>query len=54
VVSKIYAQIHSGSNDLVPGVFNAPYGPNCSTGGYTCAAKFIVETATGLPILTTE
>jgi hypothetical protein len=54
VVSKIYAQIHKGSNDLVPGVFNAPWGPNCSAGGYTCAAKFTIETATGLPILTTD
>jgi hypothetical protein len=53
-VSKIYAQIHKGSNDLVPGVFNAPYGPNCSAGGYTCASKFTIETATGLPILTTD
>jgi hypothetical protein len=53
-VSKIYAQIHKGSNDLVPAVFKAPYGPNCSAGGYTCAAKFTIETATGLPILTTD
>jgi hypothetical protein len=53
-ISKIYAQIHSGSNDLVPGVFNAPWGPNCSAGGYTCAAKFNIETATGLPILHTN
>jgi hypothetical protein len=54
VVSKIYAQIHKGSNDLVPAVFNAPYGPNCSAGGYTCAAKFTIETTTSLPILTTD
>jgi len=53
VVSKIYAQIHSGSNDLLPAVWNAPWGPNCSAGGYTCAAKFTIESATGLPILTT-
>lgn len=53
VVSKIYAQIHTGSNDLLPAVWNAPWGPNCSAGGYTCAAKFTIETATGLPILTT-
>ncbi len=53
VVSKIYAQIHSGSNDLLPAVWKATYGPDCSAGGYTCAAKFTIETATGLPILTT-
>ena len=27
--------------------------PDCSAGGYTCAAKFTIEAATGLPILTT-
>jgi len=54
VVSKIYAQIHKGDNDLVPGVFNAPWGPNCSAGGYTCAAKFTIEKETGLPIITTN
>src|SRR6185369_13358618 len=53
VVSKIYAQIHSGSNDLLPAIWNAPWGPNCSAGGYTCAAKFTIESATNLPILTT-
>ena len=53
VVSKIYAQIHKGSNDLLPAVWNAPWGPNCSAGGYTCAAKFTIESATGLPIITT-
>jgi len=53
VVSKIYAQIHSGKNDLLPAVWNAPWGPYCSAGGYTCAAKFTIEQATGLPILTT-
>lgn len=53
VVSKIYAQIHSGSNDLLPAIWNAPWGPNCSAGGYTCAAKFTLEAATNLPILTT-
>jgi len=53
VVSKIYAQIHSGSNDLLPAIWNAPWGPNCSAGGYTCAAKFTLESATSLPILTT-
>ena len=53
VVSKIYGQIHAGSNDMLPAVWNAPWGPNCSAGGYTCAAKFTVESATSLPILTT-
>jgi hypothetical protein len=53
VVSKIYAQIHKGSNDLLPAVWAATYGPNCSAGGYTCAAKFTIEAATSLPILTT-
>ncbi len=54
VVSRIYAQIHSGSNDLQPAVWKAPWGPDCSAGGYTCAAKFTIESATGLPILTTD
>ena len=57
VIAKIYAQIHTGNNDLVPSVFGTPgapyWGPDCSAGGYTCAAKFTIETATGLPILTT-
>jgi Alpha-L-arabinofuranosidase B, catalytic len=53
VVSKIYAQIHSGSNDLLPAVWKAPWGPDCSAGGYTCASKLTIETATSLPILTT-
>jgi hypothetical protein len=53
VVSKLYAQIHKGSNDLLPGVWNTPWKPDCSAGGYTCAAKFTIESATGLPILTT-
>jgi hypothetical protein len=53
VLSKIYAQIHKGSNDLLPGVWNTPWKPDCSAGGYTCAAKFTIESATGLPILTT-
>jgi hypothetical protein len=53
VVSKIYAQVHSGSNDLLPAVWAAPWGPNCSAGGYTCAAKFTIESDTNLPILTT-
>jgi hypothetical protein len=54
VVSKIYAQIHSGANDLQPAVWKAPWGPDCSAGGYTCAAKFTIESATSLPILTTD
>ena len=53
VVAKVYAQVHSGSNDLTPGVWKTPWNPDCSAGGYTCAAKFTIESATGLPILTT-
>lgn len=53
VIAKIYAQIHKGSNDLLPGVWKTPWNPDCSAGGYTCAAKFTIEAATGLPILTT-
>jgi hypothetical protein len=54
VYSKIYAQIHTTSNDLIPSVFSAPFGPNCSTGGaYLCAAPFAIEAATGLPIIST-
>jgi hypothetical protein len=53
VVAKIYAQVHSGNNDLTPGVWNTPWKPDCSAGGYTCAAKFTLESTTGLPILTT-
>jgi len=53
VVAKVYAQVHSGNNDLTPGVWNTPWKPDCSAGGYTCAAKFTLESATGLPILTT-
>jgi hypothetical protein len=53
VVAKIYAQVHSGNNDLTPGVWNTPWKPDCSAGGYTCAAKFTIESTTGLPILTT-
>jgi hypothetical protein len=57
VVSKIYAQVQAGgNNDLVPSVFagatNGP-GPYCGAGGFTCAAPFTIEEATGLPILTT-
>jgi hypothetical protein len=54
VVSKIYAQIHKGKNDLLPAVWKAPWGPDCSAGGYKCAAKFTIESATGLPILSTD
>ena len=54
MVSKIYAQIHTGPNDLVPGVFKTPWNPDCSAGGFTCAAKFTIEAATGLPILNTD
>jgi hypothetical protein len=54
VVSKIYAEIHTGPNDLVPGVFKTPWNPDCSAGGFTCAAKFTIESATMLPILTTD
>jgi hypothetical protein len=54
VVSKVYAEIHSGPNDLVPGVFKTPWNPDCSAGGFTCAAKFTIDSATSLPILTTD
>ena len=54
VVSKIYAQIHKGPNDLVPGVFRTPWNPDCSAGGFTCAGKFTIETSTGLPMVTTD
>lgn len=54
VVAKLYAQIHSGPNDLVPGAFKTPWNPDCSAGGFTCAAKFTIESATNLPILTTD
>jgi len=53
-VSKIYAQIHSGGNDLLPAVWKAAWGPDCSACGYKCAAKFTIESATSLPILTTD
>jgi Alpha-L-arabinofuranosidase B, catalytic len=53
LVSKIYAQIQGHSNDLVPSTFNAPAGPNCSTGSaYQCAPPFALNTATGLPEVT--
>ena len=54
VVSKIYAEIHTGPNDLVPGVFKTPWNPDCSAGGFTCAGKFTIESATGLPMVTTD
>ena len=54
VVSKLYAQIHKGPNDLVPGVFKTPWNPDCSAGGFTCAGKFTIEAATGLPMITTD
>jgi hypothetical protein len=54
VVAKIYAQIHTGANDLVPGVFKTPWNPDCSAGGFTCAGKFTIESATNLPIVTTD
>jgi hypothetical protein len=53
VLSRIYGQIHKGSNDLLPAVWNTQWKPDCSAGGYTCAAKFTIEAATGLPIITT-
>jgi hypothetical protein len=53
VISIIYAQIHKGSNDLLPAVWKTPWNPDCSAGGYVCAAKFTIEAATGLPIITT-
>jgi hypothetical protein len=53
VVAKMYAHIHKGSNDLLPAVWKTPWNPDCSAGGFTCAAKFTIEAATGLPILTT-
>lgn len=53
LISKIYAQIHTGPNDLVPSVFDLQFGPHCSTGGaYACACPFTLEAATGLPIAT--
>jgi hypothetical protein len=51
VVSKIYAEVQGSSNDLVPGVFNGPFGPDCTAGGNACACPFAIEVATGLPIL---
>lgn len=63
VVSKVYAQIHSGSsaiNNLLPVTWNNrldnnwPWGPICDASGYPCAASFTIESATGLPILTTD
>jgi hypothetical protein len=54
VVSKIYGQIHPGPNELVPGVFKTPWNPDCSAGGFTCAGKLAIESATGLPMVTTD
>jgi hypothetical protein len=54
VVSKIYGQIQKGSNDMLPAVWKAPWGPDCSAGGYKCAAKFKIEAETGLPWLWTD
>lgn len=52
VYGKLYAQINITSNDLVPSIVSAPFGPNCSTGtAYLCAAPFAIEAATGLPII---
>jgi hypothetical protein len=54
VYGKIYAQINTGSNDLVPSVAAAPFGPDCSGGTiYKCAAPFSIETETGKPIILT-
>lgn len=53
VTSKIYAQVQGSANDAVPSVFSAPFGPDCSAGGNTCACPFAIEVATGLPILNT-
>ncbi len=52
-VSKIYDQSGNG-NDLVPGVFNASGDPDCrvvTVGVNGCAAPFVIELSTGLPIL---
>lgn len=51
VISKIYAQVQGSANDLIPSVFNGPFGPNCTAGGNTCACPFTIEIATGYPIL---
>jgi hypothetical protein len=46
--TKIYAQIHPGSNDLV----SSTASPNgCNFGTLTCATPFNIETATSLPVL---
>lgn len=50
-ISIIYAQVQGSSNNLVPSVFNAPNGPNCSAGGLTCACVLTIDSATGLPII---
>jgi hypothetical protein len=62
VISKVYAQIHNGNsaiNNLLPVTWNNKldnnwgWGPKCDDSGYPCAARFTIESATGLPILTT-
>jgi hypothetical protein len=35
------------------GGLESAMGPDCSAGGFTCAAHFTIESADGLPILTT-
>jgi len=53
--SKIYAQINTGANDLTPSTFNVTSngGPNCTASTYVCAAPFLIDTNTNLPIVTT-
>jgi hypothetical protein len=45
-ISKIYGQING--NDLIPSVY---FSGGCNAGGLTCAATFVVDGATGLPII---
>lgn len=53
LISKIYAEINP-ANNLIPATFNAPSGPNCSTGGANlCAAPFAIDSGTLLPIVNT-
>lgn len=52
VYAILYDEING--NNLIPSVFNATGGPDCSGGGaYKCAAPFMIETATGLPVINT-
>jgi hypothetical protein len=52
VYGKFYGQING--NVLVPSTVAAPSGPNCSGGtNYICATPFVIEAATGLPIVQT-